>query len=134
MARRYDKGDRRFKHVGRTTRPEFELQSGHHQRWIGKCPANLSPNVINGLLDDALALPGSDRELAVPKRLYAIHEGAIYEAQTSDGGVSYHGYPYRGSLPVRLVSALRNMAQIKGCLEDFEDWVKRYIVIHGSYR
>ncbi len=29
---------------------------------------------------------------------YAVHEGAIYQARTSDAGVTYHAFPYRGTL------------------------------------
>lgn len=127
MLRRYDKGERRYKHVGRSNAPEFETHSGNPRRWIGKCPANLSQDLRQALLDEAIPGPATDRELEVPKRLYVVHDGAIYEVQTSDQGYSYHGYPYRGRLPASLIRALRTMAQEKACEEPFHDWLKRYI-------
>ena len=134
MKRRYDKGERRFKHIGRGSRPEFETTFSHPQRWVGKCPSELTLTTIQSLLDDAVAVPAPDREIAAPKRLYAVHEGAIYEAQTSDGGASYHGYPYRGRLGSRLLDVLRGVARDKGCLDEFENWSKQYIVTGGDRR
>jgi hypothetical protein len=127
VPRRYDKGERRYKHVGRSNVPEFETHPGNPRRWIGKCPANLSQDLLEVLLGEAIPGPATDRELKVPKRLYVVHHGAIYEAQTSDHGYSYHGYPYRGRLPASLIRSLRTMAQAKACEEPFQAWLKRYI-------
>ncbi|MGU3422926.1 hypothetical protein [Methylobacterium sp. D54C] len=98
LRRNYDKGERRFKHVGRDPWPHIQFDDHDPKKWIGKCPSNLSAVDRDRLLNEAVAAGNGDRELAVPRRLYAVHDGAIYEAQTSDGGMSYHGYPYRGKL------------------------------------
>jgi hypothetical protein len=57
------------------------------------------------------------------KTLYVVHDGAIYAAQTSDAGVSYHGYPYKGKLPRELLTRLGEMAIAKDCEKDFAKWV-----------
>jgi hypothetical protein len=67
-----------------------------------------------------------------PKKLYAIHGGAIYEGQTTDRGKSYHGYPYRGKLARSVIDALRDMAVKKSCEKEFDAWVKRHIEVHGT--
>jgi hypothetical protein len=39
--RRYDKGERRFKHVGSGNDPIIEFSKVNPRIWIGKCPATL---------------------------------------------------------------------------------------------
>jgi hypothetical protein len=129
--RRYDKGERRHKHVGRGPEPEIEFVPGNPRMWIGKCPSTLKPADRERLLNDAIAGDNGDRELSFPKKLYVVHEGAIYEAQTSDRGKSYHGYPYRGKLAPGLLDALRELAVEKECEDEFDRWVKKHIEIHG---
>jgi hypothetical protein len=130
-ARQYDKGERRFKHVGTGRSPVIAFERGDPKMWIGKCPSTLTQPDREVLLNEAIAASNGDRELAPPKKLYVVHEGAIYEAQTSDRGRSYHGYPYRGKLSPSLISALRAMAKRKNCLEAFEQWLKDHIEPHG---
>jgi hypothetical protein len=131
-ARRYDKGERRYKHVGRGTEAEIEFVPGNPRMWIGKCPATLTPDVRVLLINEAIAGSNGDRELPFPKKLYAVHAGAIYEGQTTDRGKSYHGYPYRGKLTRRLFDALKDVATEKGYEKEFESWVKRHIEVQGT--
>jgi len=129
--RRYDKGERRHKHVGRGSEPEIEFVPGNPRMWIGKCPATFAPDDHIRLVNEAIPESNGDRELPFPKKLYAVHAGAIYEGQTSDRGKSYHGYPYRGKLAGSLLDTLRGVAVEKGCEKEFEFWVKRHIEVHG---
>src|SRR5262245_28769557 len=110
IERRYDKGERRFKHVGKTSEPEFEYPSDNPKRVIGKSPNNVGEADRDRLLSAAIQTGNGDRELATPKKVYAVYRGAIYEAQTSDGGTTYHAYPYQGHLPPSLIGQLRAMA------------------------
>ena len=132
-ARRYDKGERRYKHVGRCQLPEIEFFPGNPRMWVGKCPSNLSVEDQTRLLNEAVTGSNGDRELAFVKKLYAVHQGAIYEAQTTDRGMSYHGYPYRGKLARNLIHELRKRAVEKACENDFDLWVKRYIEVNGKW-
>jgi hypothetical protein len=122
-----EKGERRYKHVGKGSVPTIEFDNGDPKKWIGKCPSTLSAADRERLLSEAIAAPNADRELDAPKKLYVVHEGAIYEAQTSDRGRSYHGYPYKGKLSYGLLNALRDMAIRKLCRDEFEMWVRRHI-------
>ncbi len=99
--------------------------------WIGKCPATLTPDDHVRLVNEAAPGSNGGRDLLFPKKLYAVHEGAIYEAQTTDRGRSYHGYPYRGKLSQSLINTLRDMAVRKGCENGFDDWIRRHIEAHG---
>lgn len=132
MPRRYDKGERRYKHVGQTAEPEIEFISGNPRMWVGKCPNTLSHDDHVRLVNEAIAGRNGDREVSFHKKLYTVHHGAIYEAQTTDQGKSYHGYPYRGKLAQRLINALRDIAVGKACEQSFDSWVKRHIEVHGA--
>ena len=131
-SRRYDKGERRHKHDGRTAAPAIEFDRKKPRKWIGKCPNNVTVEQRVALLNEAVAGSSGDRSLAGPKTVYAVHDGAVYEAQTSDGGASYHGYPYRGPLPGRIVRVLRQRADQKECRDAFDRWVKEHIEVRGS--
>lgn len=128
----YEKGERRYKHVGNRPEPEIEFVPGNPRMCIGKCPNNLGDADRFRLLNEAIPGSNGDREISVLKKLYVVHEGAIYEAQTSDQGRSYHGYPYRGKLTRRIIRALRDMAIDKHCVRAFDDWVKQHIEAHGA--
>jgi hypothetical protein len=132
LDRQYDKGERRYKHVGKGPSPEIEFNSSNPRMWIGKCPSTLTSDNHRRLLNEAIPGHNGDRDLPFPKKLYAVHEGAIYEGQTSDRGKSYHGYPYRGKLPRRMVEALRTAALKKRCADEFDLWVKKHIEVLGT--
>jgi hypothetical protein len=127
MPRKYDKGEKRFKHEGTGPEPEIQFFRDQPRRFIGKCPAGMSAQVRTQLLNEAIPAPAGDREIDYPKYLYVVHNGAIYEARTSDAGTTYHGFPYRGSLA--LVEQFRTMARQKNCLDVFEEWVKKHIQV-----
>lgn len=83
-------------------------------------------------MNEAIAGSNGDRDIDFIKKLYLVHEGAIYEAQSTDRGKSYHGYPYRGKLARSLLGVLRETAAQKGCTNGFDQWVKLHIEVHGK--
>jgi hypothetical protein len=129
-SRKYEKGVRRFKHVGTGPEPLIAFDRGNPRMWIGKCPSTLGEGHRETLLNEAIAASNGDRDLTPPKKVYVVHEGAIYRPKRASGG-SYHGYPYRGKLPSPLISALRAMAVRKNCSEEFEEWLRDHIEPHG---
>jgi hypothetical protein len=131
MPRKYDKGEKRLKHEGTGPEPEIQFFKDQPRRFVGKCPAAMSAQVRTQLLNEAIPAPTGDREIDYLKYLYVVHNGAIYEARTSDAGTTYHGFPYRGSLARQLVEQLRTMARQKNCLDAFEEWVKKHIQVQG---
>jgi len=126
--RKYDKGEKRLKHEGRGPRPEIQFSKSTPKVFVGLCPANMAVKLRDLLLKEAIPASLGDRDIEYPKYLYVVHDGAIYEARTSDAGVSYHGFPYRGRLSKELLEKLREMAKNKQCLESFDDWVKKHIL------
>jgi hypothetical protein len=131
VGRKYDKGEKRLKHEGGGTSPEFRFIGSDPKRVEGLCPKNMSLQLRESLLNEAIAAPNGDREGDYSKYLYVVHNGAIYEARTSDAGITYHGFPYRGPLSKQLVQSLEKMAESKSCLKEFIRWVKDHITLQG---
>ncbi len=119
--------------MGRGDAPAIEFVPGNPRMWIGKCPPTLTADVLDRLINESIPGSNGDRELPFPKKLYTVHDGAIYEGQTSDQGTSYHGYPYRGKLARGLIKALRDIAVEKGCVVEFDTWVNQHITISGTW-
>lgn len=125
-ARVYDKGEGRFKHVGRKPYPEIVLNDGNPKKPVGKCPNNISAEKRQELLNGAIAWPeGEDAE--EPATLYAVHDGAVYEAMSSDDGATWHGYPFEGSLSGLLIERLRMRAKEIGCEDGFKQWERKHL-------
>src|SRR5260370_24665362 len=127
MPRKYDKGEKRFKHEGRAPHPEIRFFKGKPKRHVGLCPVGMPADLRLNLLNEAIPAPAGDRDIDYDKYLYVVHEGAIYEARTTDAGITYHAFPYRGTLPKHIVEQLWAMARNKDCLGAFEKWVKNHI-------
>ena len=125
--RKYDKGEKRLKHEGRGPEPDIQFFKDRPRRFVGKCPAGMAAELRVRLLNEAIPGPRGDRDIDYPKYLYVVHDGAIYEARTSDGGASYHGFPYRGKLNRGVLEKLRKMADEKKCLEACNEWIKKHI-------
>lgn len=129
---KYDKGDRRKKHVGRSAVPVIEVDGSQPRKFVGKCPKGLEKTAEEILRK---SLPGmvGDRRGGYHKHRYAVHGGAIYEAATSDKGETYHGYPYRGKLAKALIAELRKQAVAEKAEDEFDKWVRDHITVHGSW-
>ncbi len=129
--RRYDRGGNRRKHIGSSHVPEIVTVGGEI---VGKCPTGRTPEWRQALLDDAVGYVTIEPySAAFPKRLFAVDsDGAIYAAQTSNPGDSYHGYPYDGPLGKRILKALREKAVQKRCENLFDSWVKNHITVAGK--
>ena len=134
LLRRYDKGLNRRKHVGIVDRPQIEFDDSDPKKWVGKCPNNkaMPDELKTQLLNEAIPGPQGDRDAKYVKTLYVVHEGAIYAAQTSDAGVTYHGYPFKGRMPDALLTRLAEMAETKKCDKEFRKWVNSHIIRHGE--
>jgi hypothetical protein len=131
FAGRYDKGDRRMKHVGTGPSPVIEFDERNPRRFVGKCPRGLERKAVT-ILESSIAGAVGDRAGGYSKYRYAVHEGAIYEAASSDHGQTYHGYPYRGNLPRHLVKQLRDRAIALKCHDAFDRWIRDHITYQGN--
>ena len=130
--REYEKGIDRHKHVGSTDQPEIAYEKGIPKYALGKCPRAVPDALKAELLNEAIPAPNGDRNLDFPKRLHVVHEGAIYRAETSSAGKSYHAFPYAGKLGKALLAELGKMADRKGCRKEFDQWVAKHIEPHGK--
>jgi len=130
--RTYEKGVDRFKHVGAGPLPEIHFVNGSPRHQLGKCPRGIPDELKTALLNEAISGDNGDRDIDFPKRLHVVHEGCIYRAETTTWGVSYHAFPYAGKLGKGLVTQLGAMADKKGCRKEFDNWVAKYIELHGK--
>ncbi len=112
--------------------PEIVYESGLPKYAIGKCPRAIPDAIKTQLLQEAIPASNGDREMGWPKRLHVVHEGAIYRAETTDAGRSYHAFPYAGKLGKSLVDELSQMADRKVCRKEFDKWVAKYIKLQGK--
>jgi hypothetical protein len=128
----YEKGEDRYKHVGRSEEPEFSFVSRNPKHYVGLCPRGIPDELKTELLNEAICDDNGDREITFPKRLHVVHEGAIYRAETTNWGKSYHAFPYRGKLGRLLLFELGKMADRKNCRRQFDNWVKIHIELHGK--
>src|SRR5271166_6437308 len=55
--REYDKGERRFKHVGKGPKPYIEFDARQPRKWVGKCPDSIPDSKKKELLNRAIAAP-----------------------------------------------------------------------------
>lgn len=121
-----------MKHVGKTDRPEIRFNNDNPKFYTGLCPRGISDALKEALLEEAVADGPGDREIDFPKRLFVVHDGTIYRAETTDWGKSYHAYPYRGKMGRALLARMSQMAAEKGCQKSFDDWVNKHIEQHGK--
>jgi hypothetical protein len=75
--RKYDKGEKRFKHEGRGTDPEIRFHKDDPKRCVGLCPAGMPADLRVKLLNEAIPEPAGDRDIDYARSLLVVHEGAI---------------------------------------------------------
>lgn len=126
---RYERGEGRFKHRWRHDHAGFDPSE---RGPVGKCPCHVTEAIAEEILNTK-AVPYFEWEgSAFPDRLYAVYQGAIYEAVPTRPGVSYHAYPWRGDLPGRpglprrILRRLRDQADQNDEHKAFEQWLKKY--------
>ncbi len=130
--RAYEKGSERYKHVGTADEPEIVFMNGVPKHALGKCPKAVPDEIKTQLLGEALPAANGDREQSYPRRLHVVHAGAIYRAETTTAGKSYHAFPYAGKLGKALIAELGEMADRKQCRAAFDKWLAKYITPHGK--
>lgn len=124
----YDPGEHRKKHCWNEPYASV-VKNGSTS--IGKCPSTFSKEEARVLLDDAEyegKIEGQSAVVALPKRMWNVYQGVVYEAVPTQPGISYHGYPWfgrpgRNRLPRAVRAALAKRAEDQGFKREFDDWM-----------
>ena len=116
----YDPGEGRFKHRWKNDYPGFE---GPPHAPVGKCPSDLKPDQAQQLLDDGFPYYDDPSAAGSPEAIYNVFKGVPYEAAPTERGKSFHGYPWRGKMPKRILQQLEARAENEGFGRQFRDWI-----------
>lgn len=60
---------------------------------VGKCPAGLTNEVAEEMLNSGVPIFHSRALTSYPNEVYAVHDGVVYRATPTRPGCSYHGFP-----------------------------------------
>lgn len=119
--------DEQPKRKHRWEHPRAGFDSIGTDKFIGKCPSNISVPEAQLLLRDAIPWSPASWRPGYPKRLYAVRDGVLYRATPTNPGTSYHGFPEH---PTRfpagareLKQALIRVASTQGCEEGLRRWM-----------
>ena len=119
----YDPGEGRFKHRWKHDYPGFE---GSPQAPVGKCPSGLKLEQAQQLLDDGFPYYADAAAAGPPEAIYNVFKGVPYEAAPTERGKSFHGFPWRGTMPTRIQRQLEVRAEAEGFGREFRDWIKQH--------
>lgn len=122
MSWAYERGAHRTKHCWNRDEAGF-IPSNRGA--IGKCPNTLDNAMAEHILNSGIEFRREEND-PYPSHIYAVHKGVIYEAAPTQPGRSYHGYPWRGSMPRGILEKLQEMAQQQGFAREFEKWLREY--------
>ncbi len=96
--------------------------------FIGKCPANLSLEEAETLLNAGIRWnrPRTP-DLGYPDSIYVVYEGAVYRAKPTMPGESYHAFPELPKrlreLPADLRDRILERARELGCETQVRRWI-----------
>jgi hypothetical protein len=116
---KHDKGEHRHKHSGTHEDAQVIYEKG---AWVGKCPKGFSPGIAQDLLERGI--PEFCKTVKEkPRRIWSYYEGAIYAARSSDGGITWHGYPTKEEPPRKILRELNTKAQDKDESARIKKWL-----------
>ncbi len=96
---------------------------------VGKCPAGMTMEQAQALLDDAVPFFPPRWKRVYPQRLYAVKDGVVYRATPTNPGISYHGFPEHpakfpaGRNGAEVKQKLLERARQQGCEKEVRRWM-----------
>lgn len=115
------------KHKRGWTRDEAGFMDGPGGEVIGKCPACMTTETAEELLNDPQAVhvhPERGWTKEYPTMILNVHEGVLYRATWTNPGRSCHGFPEHPSraeqLPKAVKERLLELAEARGCREEIQ--------------
>ena len=124
----YERGEGRWKHCWKRNSAGFVPGA---RGAVGKCPAHISDAAAQAILNRGIEVKEAEDD-SYPARIYAYHDGVVYEAVPTRPGISYHGYPWRGDLPGRsplpgyVRRHLEEQAKEVSQEKELKTWLKKY--------
>ena len=120
--------DRRRKHKRAWKKNEAGFMQDPKGSFIGKCPANMTVEVAEALLNSGIEFSSDRWPHDYPERIYNIRDGVVYRATPTVPGESYHGFPEHPDrarkLPRDIKDQLMQLADKLGCHEEVRKWLK----------
>lgn len=117
----------KWKHHWNRPDPGFVFV-GHEDVPVGKCPNSMTTQEAENLLNDGgIPFFPVGWKASHPKRIYVVHDGAVYRAVETIPGRSYHGFPATGEELRRLPSSIRNAILKRAQQLRCEDKVRRWM-------
>ena len=115
------------KHGWANDEPGFE--EGVGGQIIGKCPAGISNTEAEQLLNEGISWtnPHSHHKEDWPEQIYVVHQGVIYRAIPTRGGISYHGFPAARRVPRSLKEKILRRARDLGCETEVKRWMRKHM-------
>ena len=104
----YEAGEPRDARKHHWNRSEAGVTAWRSFLRVGKCDARISDQDAEGLLNAGFRYSEPPGVGPFPDFVYAVRDGAPYEARPTRVGVSYHGYPVLPERFARLPRSVRN--------------------------
>ena len=129
MSWRYEVDEKhKWKHHWDRLIPGFVFL-GHDDVPVGKCPSDMTSEQAEKLLNEGIPFFPEGWKASHPKRIYVVHDGAVYRAAETNPGSSYHGFPETGAelrhLPSSIRNAILKKAQELGCEVKVQRWMNQ---------
>lgn len=127
--RQYEKGEKRYKHVGKAA--EATIDEGNPAKVVGKCPNNITDQVKLRVLKGAIAELPAEANEPFPSRMFAVHDGVIYDCRTTTLGKSYHAFPYHREMLRSLRDRLAQTQDAQANSKAFKRWIAKHVKLIG---
>lgn len=123
---KYDCGEKRLDHKWGKDKAGFQLFRG---RIKGKCPMSITntPGLAEKILNEGIPYPDYEN----PEEIYNVYKGILYRAETTDFGISWHGFPEKEEgkrrQPMEVLIPLMKRSIQEGYSMEFKTWMEDHL-------
>ena len=105
------------------------VEAGWGGEKVGMCPAGLSQDTLEHLLNSGIFYFGHAPAQEHPQSIFNVYDGVPYRAVKTNPGKSFHGFPCvskRKDVPPTVLPRLLERADQLGVRVEVERWFKQY--------